>query len=70
MKTQDVLLVSTILTDLLTKAQQLSILQQQAAAEGRGISSAELDQLGLADDAARARQKLQLDQMLDSGTPG
>lgn len=70
MKTADVLLVSTILVDLLTKAQQLSALQQQAANEGRSISSTELDQLGLADDAARARQHLQLERMTDSGTPG
>lgn len=70
MKTADALLVSTILTDLLTKAQQLSMLQRQAASEGRTINDDDLTRLGLADDAARARQQLQLDRMTDSGTPG
>lgn len=70
MNTADALLVSTILADLLTKAQQLAALQQEAARQGRTISATELDKLGLADDAARARQQLQLDAMKEGGTPG
>lgn len=70
MKTADLLLVSTMLTNILGKASALAGLQQQAAAEGRGINDDDLDRLGLADDAARARQQLQLQRMPDSGTPG
>ena len=70
MNAEDVLLASTILTNLLTKASELASLQRQAAAQGRAINDEDLNRLGLADDAARARQQLQLDRMKDGGTTG
>lgn len=73
MRTADLQLTTTILNIVLTRASQLASLQQQALTENRSISEDDLDKLGLADDAAKARQMLQLERMKEasgSGTTG
>lgn len=50
----DPLSLVTLMLGLLDRAAQIGALIQTARAEGRDVTSAELDGLKLADDAARA----------------
>lgn len=57
----NVLLLTQLLLQVTTQAQQFSQLLAKAHAEGRDVTDAELDALVSADDAARARLQALID---------